>query len=361
MAISLSRQTAQKIVDTVKDVCGFDINFINPKGIIFASTDEARVGDYHEIGRKVAETKETIEVESDNSFYGTHKGVNIPFIYNRELIAVIGISGNPDEARQFAILAQKITALILKEQEIDFINYGKKNQINYVIRSIIENTDIHHDFLIDFLNEFHLSPSTVCRTILIKLNSRYNFSNLTLIENEIYKIFDQTGAHLYTFNFPNEYLAILPEEQFQKWVYIFEALANKYEKILSIGIGNTCALNMQHDSYKSAQIAVQSLSSNRNIAFFDSLDLEILLGHITESAKKKYLQKTTRSLNREDLELLKVYYSTNMSLKETAERLFIHKNTLQYKLNRIEKLSGYNPRLFRDAVSLYLATKLDKS
>lgn len=361
MSISLSRQTAQKIVDTVKDVCGFDINFINPKGIIFASTDEARVGDYHEIGRKVIETGKTIEVDSDNSFHGTHKGVNIPFIYNRELIAAIGISGTPEEVRQFAILAEKITTLILKEQEIDFINYSRKNQINYIIHSIIEDTDISHDYLIEFLNSFHITPDTLCRTILIKPHSKYKHSSLSLIENQIYKTFDQAGAQLYTFNFPNEYLAILPDKQFQNKIYLFESLAGKYEKALSVGIGNCCALNKQHESYASAKIAVRSLTADHNIAFFDSLDLEILLGNVTENAQKRYLQKTTDSLSLEDIELLKVYYSTNMSLKETAERLFIHKNTLQYKLNRIEKLSGYNPRLFRDAVSLYLATKLDKS
>lgn len=360
MSISLSRQTAQKIVDTVKDVCGFDINFINPKGIIFASTDEVRVGTYHEIGRKVIETGKTIEVESDNSFHGTHKGVNIPFVYNRELIAAIGISGNPDEVRPFAILAEKITTLILKEQEIDFINYSRKNQINYIIRSIIENAAISHGYLVEFLNGFHMTPDTLCRTILIKPHSKCKPSSLTLIEDQIYKVFEQAGAQLYTFHFPNEYLAILPDKQFQNKTYLFETLAGKYEKTLSVGVGNCCALNKQHESYGSAKIAVQSLTADSNIAFFDNLDLEILLGNVSESAQKRYLQKTTGSLSMEDIEILKVYYSTNMSLKETAKQLFIHKNTLQYKLNRIGKLSGYNPRLFRDAVSLYLATMLDK-
>ena len=78
MSIYLSRKTAQKIVDTVKDVCGHDINFINTDGIIFASTNEIRIGEFHEIGKKVIDTKEIIEVESDDSFYGTQKGVNIP-------------------------------------------------------------------------------------------------------------------------------------------------------------------------------------------------------------------------------------------------------------------------------------------
>ena len=48
-----------------------------------------------------------------------------------------------------------------------------------------------------------------------------------------------------------------------------------------------------------------------------------------------------------------------MSLKQTAEALYLHKNTLQYRLNRIARETGYNPRVFTDAARLYLALKLD--
>ena len=358
MAISLSKQTAQKIVDTIKDVCGHDINYINRHGIIFASTNPSRIGDYHEIGQTVVQTEKTIEITSDNSFYGTQKGVNIPFVYNREVIAAIGITGAPDEVRQYAVLAQKITSLILREQETDFFNYKKKNVLNYVIHSLVENTDLNHDFLIEFLNDFHLNVDTICRTIVIQPDSRYNLSNLSLIENHIYRTFDQIGAPLYTFNFPNEYILILPEEQYQNWSYIFHTLANNTENVLHIGIGTTCALSKQHRSYSAAKIALHSLSTTQSIAIFDDLDLEIILSCVNDEARTKYLHKTISNLTDEDINLLQTYFSTNMSLKETSKILFLHKNTLQYKLNRIEKLTGYNPRVFSDAVNLFLATKL---
>ena len=47
-----------------------------------------------------------------------------------------------------------------------------------------------------------------------------------------------------------------------------------------------------------------------------------------------------------------------MSLKETAEQLYLHKNTLQYQLDRIWKNTGYNPRNFKDATVLYVGLKL---
>ena len=52
MITQIGKQLATQIVDTVHDVCGHDINFINKNGIIYASTNTSRIGSFHEIGKK---------------------------------------------------------------------------------------------------------------------------------------------------------------------------------------------------------------------------------------------------------------------------------------------------------------------
>ena len=54
----IDRETAQYIVDTVKSVCGKDINYIDARGIIIASTDHSRVDSFHEIGYQVVSPRE---------------------------------------------------------------------------------------------------------------------------------------------------------------------------------------------------------------------------------------------------------------------------------------------------------------
>ncbi len=216
----------------------------------------------------MVDTNETIEVSTDDGFFGTHKGVNIPFSYNRQVIAAIGITGEPEKVRQYALFAQKITSLILREQEIDLMDHNQKNWQNYVIRS-------------------------------------------------------------------------LPK------------LAENYQQLLSVGVGNRSGIFKQSESYHNARLAIKSLGTEDNFAVYDELELEILLGCVTDTAKKKYLEKTTEKLGDEELNLLRIYFEQDMSLKDTAEKLFLHKNTLQYQLNRIEKITGYNPRSFQDAVKLY--------
>jgi len=361
MAQTISKRVAQQIVDTIKDVCHYDINFIDSKGIIFASTDTARVGNFHEIGRQVIISGQTIEVETDNSFFGTHKGVNIPFIYKGEVIAVIGISGTPAQVRQYAYLAQKITSLILREHEIEAQSNNRKEQMNYVMRALTTGEQINHNYFMEFVETYHADLNINYQTIIVQLDSRYNPSNLFLIERHIYQVFELTGSPFITFQYPNEYIMLLESEKLPSWNYLLHTLAKNNVGILKVGIGTRDLLTHQNHSYHTARIAIKTLLPGQNIAIFDELDLEILLGNISTDSREQFLLKTLDKLDDKELNLLEVYFSCNLSLKQTCETLFVHKNTVQYQLDKIRKTSGYNPRNFHDAAILYFGLRLKQT
>ena len=98
--------------------------------------------------------------------------------------------------------------------------------------------------------------------------------------------------------------------------------------------------------------------SNYSYVLFDTLTLEIITSSLNTNAKEAYREKTLSTLSEDDISLISAYYEENMSLQSTCQKLFIHKNTLQNRLDRIYEKSGYNPRKFRDATLLYLALKL---
>ena len=358
MATTIKQDVAQQIVAAVKDVCSHDINFIDSKGIIYASTNPKRIGDFHEIGLRVIQTGETIEVDTDDGFFGTQRGVNIPIIYKGDISAVIGISGSPDEARKYAYMAQKIATLLLREHELELHEHTKKTQLNHVIRSLVFHEYINPDYLKKFIKKHDTTLDTEYQTILVKLDSRYNPSNLGMVEQYIFQAFDITGSSLYTFNYPNEYILFMETKKLPKWRYIFKQICQKHAPLLKIGIGHSAPLSKQHLSYQSAKLAIESLFYDEYLAEFDSLDLEILLGDLKEDTRKFFLEKTILKLSKKEQDLLKTYFSTNMSLKDTADQLYIHKNTLQYQLDKINRETGYNPRNFKDASVLYVGLKL---
>ena len=55
----------------------------------------------------------------------------------------------------------------------------------------------------------------------------------------------------------------------------------------------------------------------------------------------------------------RVFSKNNGSIQKCADELFIHKNTLQYRLNKIRDLTGFSPRNYNDFVVLKIAFLLD--
>lgn len=55
-----------------------------------------------------------------------------------------------------------------------------------------------------------------------------------------------------------------------------------------------------------------------------------------------------------------VFFDNNLNITETANELYIHRNTLIYRLNKLEVITGYDIRKFNDAINYYLSYLTDK-
>ena len=355
----ISKVIAQQIVDTVNDLCSHNINFIDEKGIIIASSDPSRIGTYHEIGHRAVIEQRTIAVSEQDKFRGTKSGINIPITYNDRITAVIGISGDPEEVGKYAYLAQKITAILLKEREIDSLGNQEKNRLNYVIRCLVNNEPLGKQYLEDTLEENHLSAESLCQVVVVQINSRYNPNNLFMIQSSITQSFASLQTKFYRYNYPNEYILIIEEGKLKKNLRILKSLADNYRHVLRIGIGTASDVVNCHHSYVEARNAAECATSEKNLVSYDSLGYEILLSGISDDVKEVFIRKILSELTEDEKKILRIYFQNEMSLAGTSEALFMHKNSLQYKLNHIADKCGYNPRMFTDAVILYSALRLE--
>lgn len=355
----ISRATAQRIVDTVKEVCGRDVNFIDESGRIIASTDQKRAGGFHEGGRLAAQNRETLEVFRDDQFPGARKGVNIPVRYQGRLAAVVGISGEPEEVRRFGRLAVRITDLILRERELYYLRGSRRQaDLDLLVRSAVFSQERTKEYRAYAAEQFHIGRNTLYRTLVLRMEDRENFGISEQTEQKIIKTLEQTGTEFHTFFYPEEYILILSEDGWKRNGPAFEELAVNLKGKVKAGLGKTAPFWSQNLSYQQARLAAESAGTSGAVADFEKLDLELLLGDARRETREAFLKKTIGELPPEDLELLRVYFQEDMSLQNTSRRLFLHKNSLQYKLNRIGRLCGYNPRSFRQAAVLYMALKL---
>ena len=371
MITQIGKQLATQIVDTVHDVCGHDINFINKNGIIYASTNTSRIGSFHEIGKKAADTKTVIEVQDNYHYEGTSSGVNIPVAHNGYLIAVIGISGSPDEVRKFAYLAEKITRLLIREQELNAASRTLSEKRTYLVSYLLSGTGTSNgtcefesfpdkiadlNYIHDLLDEFEINIEKKKRVLIIRMLSDHSTITISSAEEKILRMFTEHSIHLYKFQYPHEYAAIIDSSFPLKEL---ESFCLSLSDSIQMGIGRPAELFKLSTSYDTARIALNSLTDSADhYALFDDLTLEILLGSLNEVTTAEFIAKTLSCLDEADCSLLRSYFDHEQSLSRTSEYLYLHKNTLQYKLDRIHKICGLNPRSFRDGVILYLALRL---
>ncbi len=120
---------------------------------------------------------------------------------------------------------------------------------------------------------------------------------------------------------------------------------------ISIGIGNPVSQLADIPlSYKEASEALQSGYVERKQRFvqpFRSKNFNNLLRLIPKEELKEYYEETFRDMlaleEKEQSELLKTlstFYNTHCQLAETAKQLFVHRNTVTYRLDKCERLTG---------------------
>ncbi|RKQ29283.1 PucR family transcriptional regulator [Oceanobacillus halophilus] len=174
----------------------------------------------------------------------------------------------------------------------------------------------------------------------------------------------------------NSILFIIPEKNrsIQGIKKVAEKLLMEIEKVthtrVRIGIGPAyLGINGLRRSFSEAEKAISlgtELWEDKAIVHYDSLgvyrlislvdDHQELENYYDESMKKLIVYSRENDLNL--LRTLEMYFKCNESLKETASQLYIHVNTLKYRLQKIKQITGLNLNLSEDKLMLLMGLKI---
>lgn len=238
---NIPKQLAQQIVESVKDVCEKDINYIMPSGIILASTNTERIGEFHELGQKAASTGAILEVKENDVFFGTQKGINIPVENEGEVIAVIGITGDPDEVRKYAYLALRIMKLLIREQELESVRKGKQEKNSYIVRSLVGIINGNAEFLSNELGERQIKMEQNYHAAVIRLNKRYNPVNISMIESKIHKLCRSMNLELFSYEYPYEFILLFPKDE-TSYLTKLKKFSKEQSIFIKTAVGNAYSL-----------------------------------------------------------------------------------------------------------------------
>ncbi len=348
----ISPSLAQTIVDAAKNVIGKEINFIDLTCTIIASTDKSRIGNYHTAARLVIEKTDIVEINDTQAFPGTKTGINYPITVENVLVGVIGITGNPDECRSLGFLLMKICEVFIKEQLL-LRKTTKRDELrsSFVRMMLFEEVDITETKRISSEQLAYPLEENVFVGILQR-----NSPDPQQIQNYI----QSHNIALFTYMFPNQCAFIANQSAYK--AIINKIRASQMDEDLYIAFGNITTIDSLAQSYQNAKTTLQyGISQQIRVAEYHSLQFEILLQTVDKRSKNDFINKALGNLNDGEKALLTSYFKQNLSLKDTANSLFIHKNTLQYRLDKIKEKTGLDPRHFSDSIQLYVALKLQSN
>ena len=136
-----------------------------------------------------------------------------------------------------------------------------------------------------------------------------------------------------------------------------------------IGIGTVAEhLRFLADSYKEAQTAIdvgKVFDTEKSIINYENLGIGRLIYQLPTTLCDIFLSEVFKknsieSLDQETLFTINKFFENNLNVSETSRKLFVHRNTLVYRLEKIKKLTGLDLRQFDHAIVFKVALMVRK-
>ena len=145
---------------------------------------------------------------------------------------------------------------------------------------------------------------------------------------------------------------------------IDDTLTGEFFAKATIGIG-TVADNIKDlaRSYKEAQIAIEVgkvFDTTKDIISYKNLGIARLIYQLPTTLCEMFLSEVLKkgsleSLDQETLTTIQCFFENNLNVSETSRKLFVHRNTLVYRLEKIRKMTGLDLREFENAITFKVA------
>lgn len=360
--MDISKNLASQIVNNIKGIINQDLNFMDRRGVIIASTDPNRVNTFHEAAKACVDRKRIIVIEYDNQYRGSKKGINIPVEFDNDIIGVIGITGDRSEVEQYGTIIKKMTEILLKEEWIKENEIQKRDNYRNLLEGIIYNKfqDINSMYS---LEENSLKHIAISKPFINYSNTEHMDKILNILDSH----FHNNNSVIYSFVY-QELVILFMDNSRISIERILKSIIQNCNEILkekiAFGVSSSftdlSASNIYFNQALSSHDWQRKYENKEGaILFYEDMDLGILLTDISAKNRTNFSEKVLRNLSKEDMDLyhnlLSIYGKNNGSIKAISEELFMHKNTIQYRLNRLYDLTGYNPREYNGYIILKLA------
>ena len=354
----MSNSIFQGVIQQLKTVSGRVFGVIDSDGCVVSCTESFLLGErWPDAASLVAGSGEQTVTYGQKTFRAVMNSVNV-FEY------AAFCSGDDEQASLLCNMAY----IALNDAKV---YYEEKHDRGTFVKNIIMDNILPGDIYIR-AKELHFATDAPRAVFLVRQVGRSDVATVDVLSG----LFpDKLQDFVLSINETD--IAIVKQLSGNVTAEKLEKLARKVEDTLKnelfiksiIGIGTVANhLSELADAYKEAQTAIdvcKVFDTEKSIINYENLGIGRLIYQLPTTLCEIFLtevfkKNSTDALDHETLFTINKFFENNLNVSETSRKLFVHRNTLVYRLEKIKKLTGLDLRLFDHAIVFKVALMVRK-
>ena len=354
----MSNSVFQSVILQLKDVSDRVFGVIDTEGSVISCTDVTLLGErWNDAALKVANSSESVVTFGQKCFKAIVSNANF-FEY------AVFCSGSDEAAKTCCLMAY-----IALNDAKNF--YEEKHDRGTFVKNIIMDNILPGDIYIR-AKELHFATDAPRAVFLVRQIGHADVATVDVLSGMF-----QDKQQDFALSINETDIAVVKQITHSTTSEELEKLAQSMEDTLKnelfvktvIGFG-TVAEHLRNlaDSYKEAQTAIdvgKVFDTEKSIINYENLGIGRLIYQLPTTLCEIFLSEVFKknsidSLDQETLFTINKFFENNLNVSETSRKLFVHRNTLVYRLEKIKKLTGLDLRQFDHAIVFKVALMVRK-
>ncbi len=351
----------QNLVNQIREAVDSEFGIMDETGLILGCSKESKTGGIHPAAPAVVNERNMVCEIDGQAFQKV-------YIKNKlEFIVFINLEGGHSKTFLSLIAVNVANVRNYYEEKFDKGNFFK---------SIITDNILPGDIPLK-AKELHIPFNVVRLVFLIKTDKEKDIQSHEVIQSlfpnkakdTVIALDEESTVLIKELKAPDDVKEIDKTAK-----AIIDTLNTELMVKAQIGIGSI-ADNVRDigRSFKEAQTALKIGSifeNDKAIIDYNNLGIGRLIYQLPTTLCKLFLKEVFRagsfeSLDQETIFTIQKFFENNLNVSETSRQLYVHRNTLVYRLDKIQKITGLDLRNFDDAitfkVSMLVKKYLDRS
>ena len=351
----ISNQVLQSTIDSLKGIARLDIAIADIDGKVRATTF-LEDKDLSDMVVSFAASQADSQAAGGYQFFKIFDEHQLEFV----LIA----HGDTDDVYMVGKLA------VLQIQTLLVAYREKFDKDNFVKNLLLDNL-----LLVDIYNrakKLHIEVGV--RRVVFLVESHENMDGT--VQEALKEFFSAEGNDFVTAVDEKNIIVVkelAPDDGYEQVQKIAESMLDMLssEVMLSTRVSYGTIVNEIKEvsrSYKEAKMALEVgkiFFVERHIVAYNALGIGRLIYQLPIPLCKMFIKEIFADVSPDDfdeetLETISKFFENNLNVSETSRQLFIHRNTLVYRLDKLDRATGLDLRVFDDAITFQIALMVVK-